>query len=84
MSEIHFEPSIMGASVYCNDKFVCQVSGIEDAERLQTVFSEKYKQLDNLEDALKELIDAVVNMDMQKQKEIIRFAKIILKRDHAI
>jgi hypothetical protein len=81
MNEIRFEPSIMGATVYYKDGLICQVSGMEDAERLQRLFLEKQKRLDSIETALKELIDAVVNMDIQKQKEAIRLAKRNLNVD---
>lgn len=79
MSKIHFEQSIMGASVYYDDKLICCVSGLEDAERLQILFSENQKQLDKLKSALAELVEAVQNMDIRKQKEVVCLAEKLLK-----
>ena len=71
----------MGAYLYYNDKFICNVSGMEDAERLKKLLSEKQKRLDSIEIALTELVDAVLNMDSNKQKEVIYFAKKLLEKD---
>lgn len=81
MGKMRFEQSIMGASVYYNDKFISHVSGMEDAERLKILFSEEQKRSDNIKNALIELVDAVINMDINKQKEVIHFAKKLLVKD---
>lgn len=81
MGEMRFEQSVMGVSVYYNDKFLCHVSGMEDAERLKILLSNKQELIDNMKNALIELVDAVKNMDINKQKEVIRFARKILEKE---
>ncbi|MCX7711556.1 MAG: hypothetical protein N2484_17080 [Clostridia bacterium] len=81
MKDIRFEPSILGASLYYKDQFICNVSGMEDAERLKQLLSNKGQRLDDVETALKELVEAVLNMEVRKQKEVIHFARKVLERE---
>lgn len=81
MGGMRFEQSVMGASVYYNGKLLCHVSGMEEAERLTRLFSNERERADNMKSALAELVDAVKSMDINKQKEVIRFAKKLLEKN---
>lgn len=75
---IHFEQTILGASLYCDNEFICGVSGIEDAERLKNLIGLKDSRILGLEGVLRELIDAVKSMDMRKQKEVLYLCDRVL------
>lgn len=78
MGKYKFEQTIMGASFYQNDKLICTVSGLEDAERLKILLDEKEDRLDLIEATLKDLLNSVIEMDFNKQKELIHLSKNLL------
>ncbi len=68
----------MGADFYQKDKFICTVSGMEDAQRLRDLFEEKEKRMHVIESVLQELVNSVRDMDINKQKELIYLAQSLL------
>lgn len=78
MGKYTYEQCIMGASFYYDGKFVCTVSGLEDAERLKNLLDEKESRINVIESTLRELVNSVIDMDINKQKELIHLSKSLL------
>ena len=78
MGKYRYEQCIMGASFYQNDIFICTVSGLEDAERLKNLLDEKEDRIDVMESTLKEFVNSVIDMDINRQKELVHLSKSLL------
>lgn len=78
MGKYRYEQCIMGATLYHNDRYICTVSGMEDAERLRNLLDEKEDRIHVIESTLKELVSSVIDMDINKQKELIYLAQSLL------
>lgn len=78
MGKYRYEQCIMGASFYYSDIYICTVSGMEDAERLKNLLDENEKRIRVLEGTLKCMLDSMVEMDFNKQKELIFLTQSLL------